>query len=154
MTGLTDREVEVLQLVAAGLTNQDIAATLFLSVKTVSRHLSNIFTKIGGTSRAAATAFAFEHALVDRRQRTWQRLATGVWRHKDCRRRGHAVARPLAVVVQRAAAAATGAVLVAVAWRGAPAASASAAMAGTRSAFTMRPGCSGPAGMVRGGAAA
>ena len=63
--GLTDREVEVLRLVAAGLTNQDIAAALFLSVKTVSRHLSNIFTKIGVTSRAAATAYAFEHALVE-----------------------------------------------------------------------------------------
>lgn len=67
--GLTDREVEVLQLVAAGLTNHDIAAALFLSVKTVSRHLTNIFTKIGVTSRAAATAYAFEHALVDRRER-------------------------------------------------------------------------------------
>jgi ATP/maltotriose-dependent transcriptional regulator MalT len=67
--GLTDREVEVLQLVAAGLTNQDIAAALFLSAKTVSRHLSNIFTKIGVTSRAAATAYAFEHALVDHRER-------------------------------------------------------------------------------------
>jgi ATP/maltotriose-dependent transcriptional regulator MalT len=65
--GLTGREVEVLQLVAAGLANQDIAAALFLSVKTISRHLSNIFTKIGVTSRAAATAFAFEHGLVERR---------------------------------------------------------------------------------------
>jgi ATP/maltotriose-dependent transcriptional regulator MalT len=65
--GLTDREVEVLQLVAAGLTNQEIAATLLLSVKTISRHLSNIFTKINVTSRAAATAYAFEHGLVERR---------------------------------------------------------------------------------------
>ena len=65
--GLTDREVEVLRLVAAGLTNQDIAATLFLSAKTISRHLSNIFTKIGVTSRTAAAAFAFEHGLVERR---------------------------------------------------------------------------------------
>lgn len=64
--GLTGREVEVLRLVASGLTNHDIAAALFLSVKTVSRHLSNIFTKIGVTSRAAATAYAFEHALVER----------------------------------------------------------------------------------------
>jgi ATP/maltotriose-dependent transcriptional regulator MalT len=63
--GLSDREVEVLRLVAAGLTNQEMAAALFLSVKTISRHLSNIFTKIGVTSRAAATAFAFEHGLVD-----------------------------------------------------------------------------------------
>ena len=63
--GLTEREVEVLRLVAAGLTNQEIAAALFLSVKTISRHLSNIFTKIGVTSRAAATAYTFEHGLVD-----------------------------------------------------------------------------------------
>jgi DNA-binding NarL/FixJ family response regulator len=54
----------VLRLIAAGRTNKEIAADLFLSEKTVSRHLSNIFTKIGVTSRAAATAFAFEHQLV------------------------------------------------------------------------------------------
>ena len=47
-----------------GITNNEIAAELFLSAKTVSRHLSNIFTKIGVSSRAAATAFAFEHDLV------------------------------------------------------------------------------------------
>ena len=64
--GLTAREVEVLQLVVSGLSNKEIAAALHLSVKTVSRHLSNIFTKIGVTSRAAATAFAFEHDLVGR----------------------------------------------------------------------------------------
>jgi ATP/maltotriose-dependent transcriptional regulator MalT len=62
--GLTEREVEVLRLIAAGMTNNEIAAELFLSAKTVSRHLSNIFTKIGVSSRAAATAFAFEHDLV------------------------------------------------------------------------------------------
>lgn len=65
--GLTEREVEVLRLVATGLTNNEIAATLFLSVKTVSRHLSNIFTKIDVTTRTAATAFAFEHGLVETR---------------------------------------------------------------------------------------
>ena len=64
---LTEREVEVLQLVAAGLTNNEIASALYLSAKTVSRHLSNIFTKIGVTSRAGATAFAFEHGLVQAR---------------------------------------------------------------------------------------
>jgi DNA-binding NarL/FixJ family response regulator len=64
--GLTEREVEVLGLVAAGCTNKDIAAELYLSEKTVSRHLSNIFTKIGVNSRSAATAFAFEHQLVER----------------------------------------------------------------------------------------
>jgi ATP/maltotriose-dependent transcriptional regulator MalT len=65
--GLTEREVEVLRLIAAGMTNNEIAGELFLSAKTVSRHLSNIFTKIDVTSRAAATAFAFEHHLVGRR---------------------------------------------------------------------------------------
>jgi DNA-binding NarL/FixJ family response regulator len=64
--GLTVREVEVLRLVAAGLSNKEIAAELYLSIKTVSRHLSNIFTKIDVSSRAAATAFAYEHDLVRR----------------------------------------------------------------------------------------
>lgn len=62
--GLTEREAEVVCLVAQGLSNKDIASTLHLSIKTVSRHLSNIFTKIDVSSRAAATAFAFEHRLV------------------------------------------------------------------------------------------
>lgn len=62
--GLTAREVEVLRLIAAGLTNNEIAVELYLSPKTISRHLSNIFTKIGVTSRAGATAFAFEHELI------------------------------------------------------------------------------------------
>jgi DNA-binding NarL/FixJ family response regulator len=66
--GLTMREVEVLRLIAAGKTNSEVATELYLSVKTVSRHLSNIFTKIGVTSRAAATAFAFEHQLVEPRR--------------------------------------------------------------------------------------
>ena len=61
--GLTEREAEVLRLVAGGLTNNEIATELFLSPKTVSRHLSNIFTKIGVSSRASATAFAVEHHL-------------------------------------------------------------------------------------------
>jgi len=65
--GLTAREAEVLALIAAGLPNKEIATTLHLSVKTVSRHLSNIFTKIGVSSRSAATAFAFEHDLAGRR---------------------------------------------------------------------------------------
>jgi ATP/maltotriose-dependent transcriptional regulator MalT len=62
--GLTEREVEVLRLVASGKTNRAIAADLVLSEKTVARHLSNIFTKLGLSSRAAATAFAYEHGLV------------------------------------------------------------------------------------------
>ena len=52
----------------AGKTNSEAATELYLSVKTVSRHLANIFTKIGVTSRAAATAFAFEHHLVEIRR--------------------------------------------------------------------------------------
>jgi DNA-binding CsgD family transcriptional regulator len=62
--GLTDREVEVLRLVATGRTNPEIAADLFLSEKTVARHLSNIFTKLDVPTRTAAAAFAFEHGLV------------------------------------------------------------------------------------------
>lgn len=64
--GLTEREAEVLRLVAGGLTNNEIATQLFLSPKTVSRHLSNIFTKIGVSSRASATAFAAAHHLLGR----------------------------------------------------------------------------------------
>jgi DNA-binding CsgD family transcriptional regulator len=62
--GLTAREVEVLVLVASGKTNRAIASELVISEKTVARHLSNIFTKLGLTSRAAATAYAYEHDLV------------------------------------------------------------------------------------------
>jgi DNA-binding NarL/FixJ family response regulator len=62
--GLTAREVEVLRLVAAGKTNRVIAGELFLSEKTVARHLSNIFAKLGVSSRAAATAYAYQHDLV------------------------------------------------------------------------------------------
>jgi ATP/maltotriose-dependent transcriptional regulator MalT len=65
--GLTEREVEVLRLVAGGFTNNEIATELFLSPKTVSRHLSNIFAKIDVSSRASATAFAVEHGLLVRR---------------------------------------------------------------------------------------
>ncbi|MEX2552552.1 MAG: response regulator transcription factor [Actinomycetota bacterium] len=62
--GLTAREVEVLRLVAAGRTNKAIASDLFLSEKTVARHVSNIFTKLGVASRSAATAFAFQNELI------------------------------------------------------------------------------------------
>ncbi|MPV38461.1 helix-turn-helix transcriptional regulator [Georgenia subflava] len=62
--GLTPREVEVLRLVATGRTNRAVAAQLFLSEKTVARHLSNIFTKLDLTSRSAVTAYAYEHHLV------------------------------------------------------------------------------------------
>jgi DNA-binding NarL/FixJ family response regulator len=62
--GLTPREVEVLRLVATGATNREVADTLVISEKTVARHLSNMFTKLGLTSRAAATAWAYEHDLA------------------------------------------------------------------------------------------
>jgi ATP/maltotriose-dependent transcriptional regulator MalT len=62
--GLTEREAEVLRLVAKGCTNKDIARTLHLSDRTIARHVSNIFTKTGATSRSAATAFAFESGIV------------------------------------------------------------------------------------------
>ena len=63
--GLSAREVEVLRLVAAGDTNREIARELYLSEKTVERHLSNIFGKLGLSSRSAATAYAFRHGLAD-----------------------------------------------------------------------------------------
>jgi DNA-binding CsgD family transcriptional regulator len=62
--GLTTREAEVLRLVASGQSNAQIAAELVLSEKTVARHLSNIFTKLGVASRTAAAAYAFEHRLA------------------------------------------------------------------------------------------
>jgi DNA-binding CsgD family transcriptional regulator len=62
--GLTRREVEVLRLVAAGKTNAAIAAELFLSERTIERHLSNIFTKLDLQTRAAATAWTYEHGLI------------------------------------------------------------------------------------------
>jgi DNA-binding CsgD family transcriptional regulator len=62
--GLTAREVEVLRLVAAGNTNREIAAALVLSDRTIDRHVSNIFVKLRVSSRAAATAAAYEHGLL------------------------------------------------------------------------------------------
>jgi DNA-binding CsgD family transcriptional regulator len=62
--GLSPRELEVLRLVATGATNRAIAGTLMLSEKTVARHVSNIFAKLGVPSRSAATAYAYEHDLA------------------------------------------------------------------------------------------
>jgi DNA-binding NarL/FixJ family response regulator len=62
--GLSERELEVLRQVAAGKTNKAIAAELVLSERTVDRQVSNIFAKLGVSSRAAATAHAYEHELV------------------------------------------------------------------------------------------
>lgn len=62
--GLSARELEVLRLVAGGARNKEIAAGLVLSERTVERHVANIFTKLRVSSRAAATAYAYEHGLV------------------------------------------------------------------------------------------
>ena len=62
--GLTARELQVLRLLAAGATNRAIAAELVLSERTVDRHVSNIFAKLGVGSRTAAAAYAYEHSLV------------------------------------------------------------------------------------------
>lgn len=61
--GLTPREIEVLKLIAAGSSNRAIATELVISEKTVARHVSNIFTKLGLSSRSAATAYAYQHGL-------------------------------------------------------------------------------------------
>jgi DNA-binding CsgD family transcriptional regulator len=61
---LTPRESEVLRLVASGAGNRAIAGELYLSEKTVARHISNIFLKLGLSSRAAATRYAYEHGLA------------------------------------------------------------------------------------------
>jgi DNA-binding NarL/FixJ family response regulator len=64
--GITRREAEVLALVAQGLTNREVADALVLSERTVARHLANVYTKIGVTSRTAATTYAHRHGLVER----------------------------------------------------------------------------------------
>jgi DNA-binding NarL/FixJ family response regulator len=61
---LTARELEVLRLTATGRTNRAIAKRLGISEKTVARHVSNMFTKLGLATRAAATAYAFQHDLL------------------------------------------------------------------------------------------
>ena len=62
--GLTAREVEVLRLVAQGLTNEQVAERLIISPRTVEKHLESIYGKLQVTSRAAATRFAIEHQLL------------------------------------------------------------------------------------------
>lgn len=61
---LTEREREVLRLLAQGLSNQEISNTLQIHVKTVEKHIANIFSKLGVASRVEAAAWAFRHALV------------------------------------------------------------------------------------------
>jgi ATP/maltotriose-dependent transcriptional regulator MalT len=67
--GLTTRELQVLQLVAAGRTNRAIASELFLSERTVHRHLSSIFGKLEVCSRTEAATYALEHQILGARQR-------------------------------------------------------------------------------------
>jgi HD-GYP domain-containing protein (c-di-GMP phosphodiesterase class II) len=62
--GLTAREVEVLRLVAQGLSNKDIAARLVISPKTTGNHIEHIYTKIGASNRATASLFAMQHGLL------------------------------------------------------------------------------------------
>jgi non-specific serine/threonine protein kinase len=62
--GLTARELEVLRLVASGRSNREIAEELVLSVRTVERHVTNLYAKIGARGKADATAYAFRHALT------------------------------------------------------------------------------------------
>lgn len=62
--GLSNRELEVLSMLCAGKTNREIAADLVLSVRTVDRHVSNLYAKLGVSSRAAATTYAHEHGLI------------------------------------------------------------------------------------------
>jgi DNA-binding NarL/FixJ family response regulator len=62
--GLTSRELEVLRLLATGLTNRMIADELVVAVRTVDTHVSSILTKLGVSSRSAATSFAYRHHLV------------------------------------------------------------------------------------------
>jgi len=62
--GLTPRESEVLRLIAAGQTNREISQHLVLSERTVARHITNIYTKIGARSKAEATAYALRHGMT------------------------------------------------------------------------------------------
>lgn len=61
---LSTRELQVLRLVASGKTNKAIARELCLSARTIDRHVSNVYTKLGVPSRAAATAYAYDHKLL------------------------------------------------------------------------------------------
>jgi DNA-binding CsgD family transcriptional regulator len=63
--GLTAREAEILRLLAAGASSREIGERLFLSVRTVERHISNAYLKIGAHGRAEATAWAIRNGLLD-----------------------------------------------------------------------------------------
>ena len=63
-SGLSDREIDVLRLISLGRTNREVAERLFISPKTVGRHIENIYAKIGVSTRPAATLFAMQHQLL------------------------------------------------------------------------------------------
>jgi DNA-binding NarL/FixJ family response regulator len=63
-TRLTRREAEVLRLIARGNSNQQIASGLVLSLRTVERHIANIYTKLGARNRVDATAYALRHEIA------------------------------------------------------------------------------------------
>jgi DNA-binding CsgD family transcriptional regulator len=63
-SGLSDREVEVLRLVAGGLSNREIAAALSISPRTAEHHVQHVYAKIGVSTRAGAAMYAMEHALL------------------------------------------------------------------------------------------
>lgn len=65
LNSLTERETEVLKLIAQGYTNQEIAERLFISMTTVKTHVGNILEKIGAQNRVQAVIFAFQHGLVE-----------------------------------------------------------------------------------------
>ena len=63
--GMSEREVQVLRLIARGCTNRQVAEALYLSVKTVGRHVENLYAKLGVHTRAGAAVFAMQHRLLD-----------------------------------------------------------------------------------------
>jgi DNA-binding NarL/FixJ family response regulator len=63
-SGLSDREVEVLRLVAAGSSNREVAEALVISPRTAEHHVQHIYAKIGVSTRAAAAMFAMQHGLL------------------------------------------------------------------------------------------
>ena len=65
-TGLSEREIEIIELVATGLTNQEIALKLMISKRTVDNHVSNIFTKTGAKNRVALLNWAMDNGKICR----------------------------------------------------------------------------------------
>jgi DNA-binding CsgD family transcriptional regulator len=63
-SALTPRETEILRLIAGGMTSKEISASLSLSIRTVGRHVTNIYEKIGAHNRADATAYALRHGIT------------------------------------------------------------------------------------------